>query len=187
MEKPVCERVVVVEGRYDAVRVSSALNAFVITTEGFGLFQNREKKALLRRLAEEKGLVTLLDPDGAGQVIRSHIQTITGGKGVVHLYVPPVKGKEARKKAPSKEGLIGVEGTDNDVIVDLFSRAGLLSGSRKEPGKRQKADLIRLGYSGAPDSKAKREAFAAKNRLPKNLSASALLEIINLLDLPLEE
>ena len=186
MEKPFCARVIVVEGKYDAVRVKSALNADVITTEGFGFFQNKEKQALLRRLAKEKGLVTLLDPDGAGQVIRSRIRTLTGGEGVLDLYVPPVEGKERRKKEPSKEGLLGVEGTENRVILDLFSRAGLLSEKKESAPRLTKTDLYRLGFSGTPDARERREAFARKNKLPKNLSAASLLEIINLLNLPIE-
>ncbi|MBR5296000.1 MAG: toprim domain-containing protein, partial [Clostridia bacterium] len=95
--KPVCKKVIVVEGKYDKIRLESLLDATILTTEGFGIFKNKEKRILLKKLAEKKGIVILSDPDGAGKVIRGHLHNITGGKGITDLYIPAVFGKEKRK------------------------------------------------------------------------------------------
>lgn len=184
--KPRCDRVIVVEGKYDKIRLESCLDATVLTTDGFGLFHDEEKRALLRRLAKEKGLVILSDSDGAGGVIRSHLHTLTGGEGIVDLYVPPRKGKEKRKAAAGKAGLLGVEGIDNETIVSLFERAHLLS-EEKEPRKPRytKYDLYRTGYLGTDGASEKRRAFLRRNLLPETLSSGAFLDVINLLELEL--
>ena len=183
--KPCCNKVIVVEGKYDKIRIESLLDATVITTEGFGIFKNTQKRDMLKRLAEKKGLVILADPDGAGKVIRGHLRTLTGGRGVTDLYVPPVEGKERRKTQGSKEGLLGVEGIDNETLLALFEKSGLLENSEKRTPAYTKTDLYRLGYTGAADSKSRREAVLAENDLPRNLSSSAFLDIINLLEIPL--
>lgn len=184
-EKPVCRRVVVVEGKYDRVRLCSAIDAEVIATDGFGIFRDAEKKELVRRLSRERGIVTLVDPDGAGRVIRSYLQTVTGGEGVVHLLPPPRPGKERRKARPSREGLLGVEGIDNETLIALFDKAGLLEENSEKTSKKEytKYDLYRLGLSGRPDAAKKREEFARRNDLPISLSADSLLAAINLLGL----
>jgi len=183
--KPVCRQIIVVEGKYDKIRLESCLNATVLTTNGFGIFQDREKRELLRRLAEKRGLVILCDPDGAGKLIRSHIHTLTGGKGVTDLYIPPTLGKERRKSAPSKEGVLGVEGMDNKTLLSLFEKSGLLCENAKKMQTYTKTDLYILGYFGKDASKAKREAFLKAHQLPVNLSSNAFLEIVNLLELVL--
>ena len=183
--RPRCTKVIVVEGKYDKIRIESLLDATVITTEGFGIFKNEEKRNLLKQLAEKRGLVILADPDGAGKVIRGHLHTLTGGKGVTDLYVPPVSGKERRKSQGSKEGLLGVEGIDNDTLLSLFEKSGLLEGASPAAPSYTKTDLYRMGYFGKDDSKAKREAVLDANSLPKNLSSSAFLDVINLLELSL--
>ena len=181
--KPYCRNVVVVEGKYDKIRLESCLNATILTTEGFGLFRDREKRELIRRLAAERGIVLLLDPDGAGKLIRSHIHTICGGKGVTDIYIPPVQGKERRKNTPSKEGLLGVEGIGNETILAVFEKSGLLSESGEKKPRYTKTELYALGYFGKSDSKKKREEILEKNHLPKNLSSNAFLDIINLLEI----
>lgn len=183
--KPVCTKVIVVEGKYDKIRIESLLDATVITTEGFGIFKNEEKRALFKRLAEKRGLVILADPDGAGKVIRGHLHTITGGRGITDLYVPPREGKERRKSQGSREGLLGVEGIDNETLLALFEKSGLLENTPPKTAAYTKTDLYRLGYFGKDDSKGRREAVLAANALPKNLSSSAFLDIINLLEIPL--
>ena len=185
--KPRCSRVIVVEGKYDKIRLESCLEATVITTEGFGLFRDEEKRNLLRRLARERGLVILTDSDGGGRVIRSHLHTVTGGEGIVDLFVPPVKGKEKRKKTPGKAGILGVEGIDNQVLQELFSRAGLLEDGAPPPPRYTKTDLYRLGYSGGAGSEEKRRRVLEKNGLPTDLSGNAFLEIINGLEIDLDE
>ena len=183
--KPRCTKVIVVEGKYDKIRIESLLDATVITTEGFGIFKDEEKRALIKRLAEKKGLVILADPDGAGKVIRGHLRTLTGGRGITDLYIPPVEGKERRKTKSSKEGLLGVEGIDNETLLALFEKSGLLDGSEDRPPVYTKTDLYRLGYTGSPDSKSRREAVLAANDLPRNLSSTAFLDVINLLEISL--
>lgn len=183
--KPYCRSVVVVEGKYDKIRLESCLDATILTTEGFGLFRDKEKRELIRRLAEERGLILLLDSDGAGKVIRSHIHTICKGKGVVDLYIPPIQGKERRKSTPSKEGLLGVEGIENETILGIFEKSGLLSDGEEKKPRYTKTELYALGYFGKNDSKGKREELLEKNKLPKNLSSNAFLDIINLLEIRL--
>ena len=187
-EKPYCPRVIVVEGKYDRVRILSCLRGDVVTTEGFGVFRDGEKKELLRRLARERGLVTLFDPDGAGKLLRSFLQTLTGGVGVVHLPVPPRPGKEPRKKTPSKEGLLGVEGIDNETLLALFRKAGLFAEKQEENIKNDytKYDLYRLGFAGVPEAAQRREAFARAHQLPRGMAANAFLMAVNLLRLSLE-
>ena len=184
--KPCCDKVVIVEGKYDKIRLESVLEATILTTDGFGLFQNKEKRALFRRLAQTRGLVVLSDSDGAGSLIRSHIRTITGGEGVINLYIPPMPGKERRKTTPSKEGLLGVEGMDNETLLNLFEQSGLIS-SRQERRRADytKAQLYEMGYFGTTDAKEKRERVLKENGLPKNLSSNAFLDVVNLLELVL--
>lgn len=183
--KPVCKKVIVVEGKYDKVRIESLLSATVITTEGFGIFKNSEKRELLKRLAQKRGIVILADSDGAGKVIRGHIHTLTGGEGVIDLYIPPIPGKERRKTNASKEGLLGVEGIDNATLLTLFEKSGLIEGSELSSASYTKTDLYTLGYFGKEDSRLKREKVLAENHLPKNLSSGAFLDVINLLEIPL--
>ncbi len=183
--KPHCRKVIVVEGKYDKIRIESMLDATILTTEGFGIFKDAEKRALIKRLAEQPGLVILMDPDGAGKVIRGHLHTLTGGRGITDLYVPPTAGKERRKTQGSKEGLLGVEGIDNQTLLSLFEKSGLLQDSKTDVTSYTKTDLYRLGYFGKNDSKSRREAVLEANALPKNLSSSAFLDIINLLEISL--
>lgn len=183
--KPRCSKVIVVEGKYDKIRIESLLDATVLTTEGFGIFKNAEKRAMIKRLAEKRGLVILADPDGAGKVIRGHLHTLTGGRGISDLYVPPTQGKERRKTHGSKEGLLGVEGIDNETLLALFEKSGLLDDGTPTTPTYTKNDLYRLGYFGKADSKSRREAVLEANSLPKNLSSSAFLDIINLLEISL--
>ena len=184
-----CDKVILVEGKYDKVRLESFLDATVLTTDGFGIFKDREKKALIRSLAATRGIVVLTDPDGAGKLIRSHIRTVTGGKGVTELFVPPVPGKEKRKKNPSKEGVLGVEGLDNQTLLSLFSRAGLLADENTPPRKERysRFDLYNLGLFGKENSAEKRLRLLERFSLPRNLSSTAFLEAVNLLGLDLEK
>ena len=184
--KPRCRGVVVVEGKYDKIRLDSVLDAHVLTTEGFGVFKDEEKRALFARLARESGLILLLDPDGAGQVIRSFLHNLTGGQGITDLYVPPRPGKEKRKAAPGREGILGVEGMDDATLLSLFEKAGLLeNGPEPSPPRYTKTDLYRLGYSGGKGSAEKRRAVLQANGLPLTLSANAFLDAVNLLEVTL--
>lgn len=174
--------VIVVEGKYDAIRVKSAVEAVVVETHGFGLFRDKEQLALLRRLAASRGAVVLTDSDGAGFVIRNYLSGVLPPSQVKHAYIPEIAGKERRKAAPSKEGLLGVEGVDNAVILEALERAG----AAFEEDEREsaapwltKGDLFADGLSGGPDSAVRREALLRLLGLPRKLSANRLLEVIN--------
>ena len=174
---------IVVEGKHDAVRVHAAVEAVVVTTDGFRLFKDKEKMALLRRLAATKGLVILTDSDSAGGVIRNHLLGSIPAQQMLQAYVPPIPGKERRKATPSKEGLLGVEGMDTSVIVTALERAGVTFEDETAPVHEclnlTKADLMELGLTGGADSAARRRALLAALDLPGYLSANRLLEVLN--------
>lgn len=174
---------IVVEGKHDAIRVRAAVEAVVVTTDGFRLFKDKEKLALLHRLAATRGLIVLTDSDSAGGVIRSHLQGSIPAEQMVQAYVPPIRGKERRKAAPSKEGLLGVEGMDAAVICAALERAGAVFEDEAAAPRRTlgltKADLMELGLTGGADSAARRRRLLAALELPGYLSANRLLEVLN--------
>ena len=181
------KEVVVVEGRYDRHTVSQAVSSAIVETSGFGVFSDSEKLALLRRLAEKRGLVVLTDSDGAGFVIRNYLKGAIDPKLVKHAYIPEIKGKERRKAAPSKEGTLGVEGMKSQVIEEALLRAGvtledkLPQQQKAEITKAEitKADLFALGLSGGGESSQKRRELQKRLGLPEKLSANAFLDVIN--------
>lgn len=177
--------VIVVEGRYDKNTVSQAVDAAIIETEGFGVFSDREKLELIRRLAEKRGVVILTDPDSAGFLIRNHLKGTLRGENVKHAYVPDVYGKEKRKSAPSGEGKLGVEGMDPRTILDALRRAGATfedeNASPEPRGGITKTDFYELGLSGRPGSAKKRAELVKRLCFPERISANALLEAVNAL------
>ena len=182
---------IVVEGRYDKNTLSQLVDTVILETSGFGIFKNGEKLALFRRLAEERGLIILTDPDGAGFVIRNFLKGSIPTDRVKHAYVPDVLGKERRKRAPGKEGKLGVEGMRPAVLEEALRRAGatFLDGSGAEEKPRQpitKADLFALGLSGGPGAGEKRKALLKRLELPEHLSPNAMLEVLNALFTPEE-
>lgn len=174
---------IVVEGKYDVIRVQSAVDATVIPTDGFHIFRDPETVALLRRLAAARGLIVLTDSDSAGAIIRGHLAGLIPPEQLHMAYVPPIPGKEWRKAAPSKEGLLGVEGTDNAVIVRALEQAGAVFEGEDTPAAPSlglhKSDLLALGLVGIPASAARRRWLLGQLRLPATLSANRLLEVIN--------
>ena len=170
--------VIVVEGKYDKIKLDSILDADIITLDGFGIFKSEEKRALIRHAAKTRGVIVLTDSDSAGLVIRNHITNITEGKGVVNLYVPLVKGKEKRKEKPSKEGLLGVEGIDADTIRALFEK---YKATQKRVKEITKADLYESGLSGKSNSLEKRRKIAKSLNLPENMGANAFLSALNMM------
>lgn len=172
-------RPIIVEGKYDRARVLSVADATVISTDGFGIFKKSETAAMIKKLAARCGLIVLTDSDGAGLVIRNYIKNITGGEDVINIYVPQIKGKERRKKAPSKEGYLGVEGMEREVIEKAL--APYDDGGDGAPRMAlTKADFYALGLSGKDSSAERRRALSRRLGLPQNISASALIEAINL-------
>ena len=177
--------VIVVEGRYDKNALKQVVDAVVVETRGFGVFSDKERLALLRRMAEERGLILLTDSDGAGFVIRNFLKGAIPKSRLKQAYIPDVYGKERRKAAPGKEGKLGVEGMPPQVLLEALERAGAVfeDGGASEEERRPvtKADFYQLGLTGAPDSGARREALLRRLRLPERMSANALLEAVNVL------
>lgn len=175
---------IVVEGRYDANMLRQLVDAPILETSGFGIFNNREQLNLLRKAAESRGLIILTDSDGAGFVIRRYLSGAIDPKLVKHAYVPDVYGKERRKSAPSKEGKLGVEGMEPSVLLDALRRAGATiegESAQREPSGITKQDFYRCGLSGGAGSKERRAALIRSLELPEHLSANALLTAVNLL------
>ena len=176
---------VVVEGRYDKAALAGVVDALILDTAGFGVFKDHERLALLRRLAEKRGLIVLTDPDGAGFVIRNYLKGAIPKEQLKHAYVPDVYGKERRKRAPGKEGKLGVEGMPPEVLRDALLRAGatVLDGdvAPRARGDLTPADLFALGLSGVPDAAERRAALLKRLDLPEHMSAKALLAALNAL------
>ncbi len=179
------EEVIIVEGRYDKNALSQVVDAVILETAGFGIFHDRQKQRLFRRMAETRGLIILTDPDGAGFVIRNFLKGCVPPERVKHAYVPDISGKERRKSAPSREGKLGVEGMRPQVLLEALRRAGATfsgEGSQTPIGERiSKADLYRLGLSGGAGSREKRAALLRRLDLPERLSADGLLDVLNAL------
>ena len=174
---------IVVEGKHDVIRVRSAVEAIVVSTDGFRIFKDAEKMAMLRRLAQVRGLVVLTDSDSAGGVIRNHLLSCIPAEQLRQAYIPPIPGKEKRKAAPSKEGLLGVEGMDAATVVAALERAGAVFEDEDTPAHTSlnltKADWMALGLSGTADSGTRRERLAQALGVPTYLSANRLLELVN--------
>lgn len=174
------------EGRYDKNTLSQLVDTVILETSGFAIFNNKERLALFRRLAESRGLVILTDSDGAGFVIRNYLKGAIDPALVKHAYIPDVFGKERRKRAPGKEGKLGVEGMRPNLLEEALRRAGCTFLNESSGGAQPcrvitKADLFALGLSGGPDSAGKRAALLQKLDLPVHLSANALLDVLNAL------
>lgn len=179
------KEVIVVEGRYDKNTVSQAVDALVIETSGFGIYNDSEKADLLKRLAEKRGLIILTDNDGAGFMIRGYLKGLLDNKFVKHAYIPDIKGREKRKRTPSKEGKLGVEGMDRDVVIGALSRAGATfeeeSSFVQATDPITKSDMYTLGLSGTAGSAERRLKLLRHLELPERLSANGLLDVLNVL------
>ena len=178
------DRIVVVEGKYDRIKLAGILDATVICTDGFGIFKNEELKKTLRALAEKRGLLILTDSDSAGFTIRNYIVNLVGAKNVVNAYVPDIKGKEKRKAKGGKEGLLGVEGVSDEVIINAIRKSGAeIIGEENNIPERKitKADLFILGLTGTENSEINRKKILKKLGLPSYLSTNAFLTAINCL------
>lgn len=182
--KPRVREVIVVEGRYDKNALAQVVDAVIVETGGFGVFNNREKLAFFRRLAAERGLIVLTDSDGAGLVIRNYLKGAIPPELLKQAYIPDVPGKERRKRTAGKEGKLGVEGMDPQTLLQALRRAGATF-EEDAPGcpgeKLTKADLYAWGLTGGVDSGEKRRKLLISLDLPAHLSANAMLEALNLL------
>lgn len=179
------KEVIVVEGRYDKNTLSQVVDAAVVTLGGFAVFNDREKLAFLRRLAEKQGLIVLTDSDGAGFVIRNYLKGALPRDRVKQAYIPDIPGKERRKRRPGREGKLGVEGMHPQTLLEALRRAGatFLDEAAETPvgEKLTKADLVELGLSGGENSASRRQALLRRLELPEHLTANGLLEALNLL------
>ena len=174
---------IVVEGRYDKNTLSQILDAPILETSGFGIFKNKEQMALLRKVAQVRGLIVFTDADGAGFVIRNHIKSAIPNRYLKHAYTPDILGKERRKAAPGKEGKLGVEGMTREVILESLRRAGATfegESVARTAGEITKADLMDLGLYG-PGSNERRAALIKKLGFPEKISTNGFLDALNLL------
>ena len=174
---------IVVEGRYDRNTLRQIIDAPIFETSGFGIFKNKEQMALLRRVAETRGLIVFTDADGAGLVIRNHLKSVIPAQYLKHAYTPDVFGKERRKTSAGKEGKLGVEGMSREIILEALRRAGATFDDAQCPASKQltKQDMAALGLSGAAYSSALRLSLQKSLGFPANMSANALLQALNLL------
>lgn len=175
---------IIVEGEYDKKKILSFLDANVIVTDGFRIFKNKEMQEMIRKIARKDGIVVLMDSDRAGFIIRNFLKSCTQGEKVFHAFIPEISGKEKRKTEPGKEGLLGVEGMEKNVILESLRSCGAtLSGETPavKGNKITKLDLYQKGFYGRENSRAKREEFLKKHGLPLKISPNMLLDILNLL------
>lgn len=183
MNKPRIEEVIVVEGRYDKNILSQVVDATIVETGGFSVFNDREKLELLRKLAQKRGLILLTDSDGAGFVIRNYLKGALPRERVKQAYIPDVAGKERRKRKAGKEGKLGVEGMTPEVLLQSLRRSGATFAGDEPPPRGPaitKADLLDQGLIG-PGSTQRRQVLLRRLELPEHLTANALLEMLNLL------
>ena len=179
------KEVIVVEGRYDKNALSQVVDATILSTGGFSVFNDREKLAFLRRLAEKQGLVILTDSDGAGFVIRNYLKGALPKEQVKQAYIPDIYGKERRKRTAGKEGKLGVEGMKPEVLLEALRRSGATfldePASANPSLPMTKADLFALGLTGGENSAARRQKLLQRLELPEHLTPNGLLEALNLL------
>ncbi|MBR6044702.1 MAG: DUF4093 domain-containing protein [Ruminococcus sp.] len=181
MEKLRIPQAVIVEGKYDKIKLSALLDAVIITTDGFRIFKDKENAELIRRYAAAAGIVILTDSDAAGFKIRSHIKGICPEGRIINIYIPDIYGKEQRKAEPSKEGKLGVEGMDIELLHELFTKAGVLCEREETSDKLTMTDLYELGLFGCTGSSELRRRAALSLSLPERMTAKALLDAANTL------
>ena len=175
------KQAVIVEGKYDKIKLQSIIDAVIIPTDGFRIFKDRDTLALLRSLAEKCGVLILTDSDSAGFMIRKYLTAaITKGE-IYNAFIPDIFGKERRKTTPSSEGKLGVEGVPNEVIIEALEKAGVTGAKREETGEKRitKTDLFNDGLSGGKDSKKRRTELLALLDLPERMTTNTLLEVLN--------
>lgn len=175
------DKVIIVEGKYDKIKLSSMIDGIIIETEGFGIFKDKDKQKLIRKLAETKEIAILTDSDSAGFVIRNFITSIVPKEYITNVYIPDIYGKEKRKDSPSKEGKLGVEGVSAEILKEAFKKAGI-GVSQSETNERKKItlnDFFDDGLTGDTQSKRKRTDLLKKLDLPERMSTKAMLDILN--------
>lgn len=178
-EKIKLTEAVIVEGKYDKIKLSNILDAFIIETNGFAIFKDKSKLSFIKKLAKERGIIILTDSDHAGFMIRNYISSGVPKEQIKNVYIPDIFGKEKRKDTPSKEGKLGVEGMTKEVILASLEKAGVSSTSSVCDDPITTVDFYDLGLTGGANSKAKRKAVCKALDLPEFLSTSSLISCIN--------
>lgn len=175
------KQAIIVEGKYDKIRLSNIVDAVIIETHGFGIYKDKETAELIRALAKKTGIIILTDSDSAGFRIRSHIRGIVKDGEIKNVYIPDIPGKEKRKSVQSKQGLLGVEGIDDETLLKAFEKAGVLAEKSENTQKEHitKSMLLDYGLTGGVNSALLREKFQQKLGLPRQLSTNLLIEILN--------
>lgn len=177
------KQAVIVEGRYDKIKLSSLIDAPIIETNGFRIFKDKEKQNLIRLMAEKRGILILTDSDSAGFVIRNFLKGIVKNGEILNAYIPQLSGKEKRKEAPSKEGFLGVEGLDGEVLLKALQNSGADCAKEESDIKAEitKQDLYLLGLSGKENSAVMRQKLLKRLSLPCYMTANAMTEALNCL------
>lgn len=173
------DRAIVVEGKYDKIKLSGLIDGVIICTGGFRIYKDKEMQQMLRALAKKQGLAVLTDSDAAGFQIRSFLRSICGKENIVDVYIPDLYGKEKRKQHPSKEGKLGVEGIPEETLLEALEKAGI--GVREVQQRADpitKLDLFELGFSGGAQSALRRAQLMKRLGLPEHLSANALVTVL---------
>jgi len=178
------EQAIIVEGKYDKIKLETIIDATIVVTNGYGIFKDREKLELIRFYARKKGIIILTDSDGAGFKIRGYLKGSVPEGSITNVYIPDVFGKEKRKEKPSCEGKLGVEGIKKDLIIEAFRKAGIkfldddsVKRTKKNPVTRM--DIYDAGLTGMPDSTERRRKLLRKLGLPERLSTAGMLEALN--------
>ena len=172
------EQPIIVEGKYDKIKLSSIFDTIILTTDGFGIFKNKEKVDLIKKLAEKNGVIVLTDSDSAGGIIRSYLKNILSEDKIYNVFLPRIEGKEKRKTKASSEGLLGVEGTDKEIILKAFERF-LPKANPKKKEEITTAFLMSLGLSGGADRALKRKYLLGKLKLPYSISPATLKKVLS--------
>lgn len=175
-------KAVIVEGKYDKIRLENIIDSVIITTDGFGIFKSEEKKALIKLFGKKTGIIIMTDSDRAGQMIRNFVKDLVKDGEIINVYLPSIKGKEKRKTKGSADGFLGVEGTDDKIIIEALEKAGITSENASQNSKKvTKVDFYNIGISGKGNSSQKRTELCEFLKLPLCLTANSLLEAVNTL------
>ena len=174
---------VIVEGRYDKIKLKNLIDAPIIETNGFRIFNDRERRDMIRQIADKRGILIMTDSDGAGLVIRNFLNGAVDKSKIKHCYIPQLEGKEKRKEQKSKEGFLGVEGVPDDVIIEAIRKSGatVIGEEAAQTNEITKADLFTLGLTGSSNSAQKRKKLLKKLNMPDYLSTNAMLTALNCL------
>lgn len=178
---------IVVEGKYDKIKLSSVFDANIIETGGFKVYKNKQNIELLKRIADKTGIIILTDSDSSGFKIRNYLKNCLAGKKVYHVYIPDIEGKEKRKNKASAEGLLGVEAMEKEVLIEAFKKSGIIEKEESTVEEKiTKLDLYKAGLYGKENSREKRIEFLKENNLPEKLSPNSLVDILNGLGIKLK-